>query len=382
MPNVRTPPLRISNPARWLSAIALLLVASAAPGCKKAPPSPPESRRQADRSIVLGKESESYLRVEPAGAATGTRVRPLAAKISFDERHFAKVGSPVQGRILKLSVLTGDEVKKGALLATLAAPDLAAVEAQVAETRGARLLAERTAERAKTLAASGAGSEAEAQSAETALEQAKLEERRASQALGALGGSTGAGTFEVRAPIAGSVVERPVSVGSQVSTDQEHPIAVLADLSSVWVLADVYEQDLSNIQVGDDAEVKVLSLPNRTFSGKVTDVGKVLDPLTRSARARIELRNDDRALRPGMFAQVQAKGAARGMAEVPTSAVLARRDQFFVFVKRPDGAYEQREVKLGEQHGQHVLLLGGIEPGTPVVTEGAILLDVEANEAL
>lgn len=331
---------------------------------------------------MLGKESESYLRVEPAGAATGTRVRPLAAKISFDERHFAKVGSPVQGRILKLSVLTGDEVKKGALLATLAAPDLAAVEAQVAETRGARLLAERTAERARTLAVSGAGSEAEVQSAETALEQAKLEERRASQALGALGGATGAGTFEVRAPIAGSVVERPVSVGSQVSTDQEHPIAVLADLSSVWVLADVYEQDLSNIQVGDDAEVKVLSLPNRAFAGKVTDIGKVLDPLTRSARARIELRNEDRALRPGMFAQVQAKGAAHGMAEVPTSAVLARRDQFFVFVKRPDGAYEQREVKLGEQHGQHVLLLGGIEPGTPVVTEGAILLDVEANEAL
>jgi cobalt-zinc-cadmium efflux system membrane fusion protein len=108
----------------------------------------------------------------------------------------------------------------------------------------------------------------------------------------------------------------------------------------------------------------------------------VLDPLTRAARARIELPNDDRALRPGMFAQVQAKGAAKGAAEIPTSALLARRDQFFVFVKRPDGAYEQREVKLGEQHGQHVMILSGIEPGVPVVTEGAILLDVEANEAL
>jgi cobalt-zinc-cadmium efflux system membrane fusion protein len=365
----------------WLTLGALSLGAVSA-GCKHPPPPSADSRRQADRSVVLGKESEAYLRIEPALVASKSRVRPLAARISFDERHFARVGSPVQGRVLKLSVLTGDDVKKDAVIALLAAPDVAGVQAQVAETRGARALAEHTAERMRTLAKQGAGSEAEAQAAETALEQAKLEEKRASQALNALGGALGTGTFEVRAPIAGTVVERPVSVGSQVSLDQDRPIVVVADLSRVWVLADVYEQDLPNIAVGDDAEVHVLSLPDRTFSGKVTDIGKVLDPLTRSARARIELPNDDRALRPGMFAQVQAKGAAKGAAEIPTSALLARRDQFFVFVKRPDGAYEQREVKLGEQHGQHVMILSGIEPGVPVVTEGAILLDVEANEAL
>jgi membrane fusion protein, heavy metal efflux system len=309
-------------------------------------------------------------------------MRSLTARVSFDERQVARVGSPLPGRVVKVVVSIGDDVKKGALLATLAAPDVVGFQTQVAETRGARLLAERTAERTRTLMKAGAGSEAEAQAAETALEQAKLEEKRANQAMGALGGVLGAGMFEVRSPIAGTVVERPVSVGSQVTLDQERPVAVVADLSHIWVLADVYEQDLPNVAVGDVAEVHVLSLPDRTFTGKVTDIGKVIDPLTRATRARIELTNDDRALRPGMFAQAQATGLAKGAAEIPTSAILARRDQFFVFVRRSDGAYEQREVKLGEQHGQHVMVLSGLEPGVPVVTEGAILLDVEANEAL
>ena len=83
-----------------------------------------------------------------------------------------------------------------------------------------------------------------------------------------------------------------------------------------------------------------------------------------------------------MFAHVDVHGVSKGAADVPTSAVLARRDQFFVFVKRADGAFVQREVKIGEQHGQHTVIVSGVEPGEAVVTEGAILLDAEANEAL
>lgn len=363
-------------------AVVALAVLVALAGCKRPREGPPPSRRQPDRSVVLGAESETYVRVEPARAPSIAQVRLLPAKVGFDERRYARVGSPVQGRVTKVAVGTGEVVRKGALLAVLAAPDVAGVEAQVAESRSARALAERNAERARRLEKEGAGSEAEVVAAESALELARHEESRAAHALAALGGSLGSGTFELRAPIAGTIVDKPVTVGSQVSLDQDKPVAVVADLSRVWVLADVYEHDVEAIRVGDEAEVRVLSLPDRTFSGKVTDVGQIVDPLTRASRARIELANDDRALRPGMFAQVRTKGPVRGRAEVPSSAVLARRDQFFVFVRRPDGAYEQREVQVGEQHGQHTTILGGLAPGDPVVTEGAILLDVEANEAL
>lgn len=234
----------------------------------------------------------------------------------------------------------------------------------------------------RTLAERGAGSAAEATAAETALHQAEVEERRASHALEALGGSFGDGTFDLRSPLGGVVIERSVAIGSQVSPSQERTLLAVADLSRVWIVVDVYERDLATVRVGDQAEVRVLALPDRSFSGRISHLSDVLDPMSRAAKARIELSNQDRALRPGMFAHVSVHGASRGVAEVPTSAVLARRDQFFVFVRRDDGAYVQREVQVGEQRGQHMVILSGVTPGQPVVTEGAVLLDAEANEAL
>jgi len=288
----------------------------------------------------------------------------------------------VQGRVATVSVVTGDRVKPGDILLTLSAPEIASAQAQVSQARTARLLAERSAVRAGLLVKEGAGSEAEWQQAQAAQVQAQNEEQRAVAALAAIGGAHGATGYQLRSPIAGTVVERNVSVGSEVHADQDQPLVTVADLSTVWVVADVYEQDLARIQVGDKATVKVLAFPDRAFDGTITYVGDKVDPQTRAASARVELVNADRALRIGMFASVDVRGQGIGAAEVPTSAVLARRDQFFVFLANPDGTFAEREVKPGEQHGQHTTILSGIRPGELVVTEGAILLDAEANEAL
>jgi multidrug efflux pump subunit AcrA (membrane-fusion protein) len=147
-------------------------------------------------------------------------------------------------------------------------------------------------------------------------------------------------------------------------------------------MADVYEQDLARIRVGDEARVHVPAFPDKDPVGHITYVGNTIDPITRVAVARIEIPNPDLSLRPGMFANVQVKGLSDGVVDVPHAAQLARRDQFFVFTKNPNGTFAEREVRPGEQHGQHIQILSGLAPGDPVVTEGAILLDAEANEAL
>jgi RND family efflux transporter MFP subunit len=182
--------------------------------------------------------------------------------------------------------------------------------------------------------------------------------------------------------MAGTVVERNVAVGGQVSASQEQPLLTIADLSTVWIVADVYEQDLPRVQKGDQADISVLALPDRRFVGTIDYVGSVVDLQTRTAQARIEFKNDDLALRPGMFARMDVHGKAEGVSEVPSSAILARRDQYFVFVRQKDGTYLEREVHVGDQHGQHTTILSGLVPGEDVVTEGAILLDAEAHEAL
>lgn len=346
--------------------------------------SAPTHQTRPDRAVVLRQASAEYVKVETAQTSRTGEKRSLAGEVAFDERKLAAIGPPVQGRVSRVHVVVGDQVKADQILLTIHAPDLAAARAALAEAKTARELADRNAQRARLLVEKGAGSEAERLGAEAALAQARTEESRAASALRALGagGVVASGDYLLRSPIAGTVVERNVAVGSELHTDQNDPVLKIADLSNVWVNVDVYEQDLSWIRSGDAAQVEVPAFPGRTFSGTITTVGNTVDPHTRVARARVEIANADLALRPGMFARIRVQGSALGGVEIPVSAVLARRDQFFVFIKQADGSFKQREIRPGEQHGQHLSILEGVHPGDAVVTEGAILLDAEANEAL
>lgn len=338
--------------------------------------------RNADRSVRLTGASAAYVRVEPAASATGHRSHGLIAQISFDERHVASLGAPVPGRVASVDVVTGDEVKAGAVVLRIHAPDIANAQAQVAQARTARTAAERLLARAEILVERGAGTQSEVLQAESALALSRSEERRAVSSLSALGGAAGSSDYALRSPLDGVVVERNVAVGTVVHTDRDQPLMVIANLATVWALADIFERDLACVHEGDAAVVEVEAHPGRSFEGTITRISGTLDSTTRTARARIELRNDDRALRPGMFARVAVTGASPGVAEVPSAAVLARRDEYFVFVQRGDGSYEERKVGLGEQHGMRTTILSGVAPGELVVTEGAILLGAEVNESL
>ncbi len=338
--------------------------------------------RRPGRTVVLTGPSTNYVTVEPAAPASHSSARTLVARVAFNDRQVATLGPPVQGRVANVNVVVGDHVDRGAVLLTIHAPDIAAARAQAAQSHTARALAEQNAARAASLVETGAGSQSDRLATQAALLQARSEEARATAALAALGGGRGTGDYQLVAPMSGIVVERNVSLGTEVHVDQDQPVITIADLSTVWVIADVYEQDLSRVHVGDEAVVDVVAFPGRQFQGRITYVGNTVDAQTRVSRARIELPNTDFALRPGMFANVQARGIAEGAVEVPLSAVLARRDQYFVFVRNADGSYTQREVRPGEQRGQHIAILSGLHVGDPVVTEGAILLDAEANEAL
>ncbi len=338
--------------------------------------------RRPDRSVKLSAESAAFVRTEVAPPAKGEHSRAFVARVTYDERHVARLGAPVQGRVSNINVVTGDSVKPGALLLTITAPEIATARAELSRAKTETVLAARAAERAQLLVRDGAGSEAERLHAEAALTQAKNEEKRAATAIAALGGVHGASEYRLRSPIAGVVVERNASVGSEVHAGQDQPLVTVADLSTVWVVADIYEQDFASVHEGDEVTVTVLPYPGRKFQGKIQHVGGRVDPLTRAALARVELKNADLALRPGMFARMEVRGAGTGATQVPTSAVLARRDQFFVFIAGAGRTYLQREVKLGEQFGQHTTILDGVAPGERVVTEGAILLDAEANEML
>ncbi len=360
------------------SACALVpLVLVACHGAPAPEPRPPHKLG----TVTLNQASLAYVRVEPAGRPGPTVERPLLSRVTFDERRVAVLGTPVSGRVTSVDVVTGSTVRAGDALLTIHSADIAAARSEVVQARAARMLAEQRAARARLLVQQGAGSEAERQEAETALATSRTEEQRAGAALAALGGAGGSSDYVLRAPVAGTVVERNVDVGNAVGADQGQPLMTIADLSTIWVVADLYESDLPYVQAGQAAHVKVPALSNRVYEGRVAYVGSVVDATTRTARARVELANSDGGLRPGMFCEMVVDAPERASAWVPTSALLARRDEMFLFVETSPGHFKQRQVRLGAQTGDHVALLSGVDAGERIVTRGAILLDAEANAA-
>ncbi|MBX3229430.1 MAG: efflux RND transporter periplasmic adaptor subunit [Labilithrix sp.] len=369
-------------PRRALVLLLLFFFACLGACSRRDPAEEPAHVRRSDRSVVLSDASAAWVRVERARTQAAGRTRSFAGRVAFDERRVARVGPAVGGRVSSVSFVRGDEVKKGDVLLTVYAPDVTSAQAQLTQAKTARSLAERAAARARTLVRDGAGSDAERESAESALASAVTEEARAAAALAAIGGAAGPTGYALRSPIAGRVIEKNVAVGAQVTPGGDKPLFTIGDLGTVWIVADVFEQDLAAVKEGAEATIQVLALKGRTWTGAVTQLSSVVDPGTRAVEARIELPNADGALRPGMTARVFMRGAAGAGAEVPAAALLARRDQFFVFVRHADGSFREREVQVAGQYGEHATIASGLQPGEEVVTEGAILLDAEVNEAL
>jgi cobalt-zinc-cadmium efflux system membrane fusion protein len=223
----------------WPCALAVLAALWAA--CHREPRSAGHGHPRHHGTVTLKGASLDYVRVEPAGRPSATVERPLLARVSFDERRLAVIGTPVSGRVTAVNVVTGSTVQAGQALLTIHSADVAAARSEVTQARETRMLAEPRAARARLLVQQSAGSEAERQEAETALSGAKTEERRASAALSALGGAGSASDYVLRAPATGTVVERSVEVGNAVGADQGQPLMTVADLSTVWIVADVYE---------------------------------------------------------------------------------------------------------------------------------------------
>lgn len=374
---------RYRRAVRLRIAVIISWVVLTAPSCGHSARERPTPTHEAvgDDTVRISGESRRWVRVEEAAAPGPTARRSLFAHITFDEHLVSAVGSPVSGRVMSVNVVTGARVGVGDTLATIHSVDLAAVRSQLAQARQTATLGDATAHRARELYNAGSGSLAEALNAETAASLAHLEVQRLQQSLSAIG-STGTGAdFVLRAPRAGTVVSRNVEIGNAVGADTGAALLLIADLSAVWVVVDVYEHDLEYVEVHDAAHVVIPALNDARIDSEISYVGAIVDATTRAAQARIELPNPDGRLRPGMFAEVEIESPDSAVAVVPRSSVLARRDATYVFAQTGEGTYQSRAVRVGLVDGEHVGILEGIAPGDLIVTRGAILLDAEANTA-
>jgi Cu(I)/Ag(I) efflux system membrane fusion protein len=296
------------------------------------------------------------VRTEAAAMRMLTRTVRAAGTVHFHESRQVLITPKFEGWVEKLAVPhTGDHVKRGQILAELYSFDLYRVQVEhfnLGRVSNAEL---GPLSRLRYLGI-----------AEEDIQRV-VREGRASR------------TLPLRSPINGVVTEKQAVEGMRAAPGET--LFRIVDTSVVWVIAEIYEQDLGDIATGQDAEVSVLAYPGRKFTGKVSLIYPAVNAATRTARVRIELPNNDGALRAGMFAtaQIAARPKEVQPLAVPKSAVIDTGMRRIVFVERGEGRFEPREIKTGVHAGDYVAVLEGLEAGEKVLTSANFLIDAEAN---
>jgi membrane fusion protein, heavy metal efflux system len=288
---------------------------------------------------------------------------------------------PVAGRVTAIHVKTGDRVKAGDALVTLASPDAAAARAQAAAAIAEHDAAVTENARQESMAKSGVGVESERVTAAAHLRQSEAELARAQSTAAILGGGGGS-VVVLRAPIDGTVIARHATVGG-VAQPGGDPLIEIGNPSALWVVADVFERELAQVHEGAAVDVE-LATRAQPVKGHVVSVGTALTGALRTAPVYIQL--DDAAaddVRAGMFARAAIAAPAGQSIILPAEAVLIEDGKtYLVYVKAGDDLYAPKKVRVGPSVDGRVEILEGLAPGEQVVVKGALLLDTEAEQLL
>lgn len=305
-----------------------------------------------------------------AGYENATDTLRAAARVTIDETRIAKVQAKLSGWIDQVFVdFTGKYVKQGDPLLTVYSPEALATQQEYLLAIKAQHAAHDNPLHEMRESTDGLLAAARKRLELWDISDAQIDEiGRTGQTLKNL---------TLYSPISGFVMERSAFPKQRVTPDSA--LYTVADLSTVWVMADVYEYEASKIRMNQPAALTLAYLPGRTFHGRVSYIQPGVDPATRTLKVRLEFANPGNALKPDMYGDLEFETGGGRRLVVPQSAVLNSGDRQVVFLDRGNGAYEQREVKIGAQLGDRVEILSGLKAGERIVTSGNFLLDSESR---
>ena len=334
---------------------------------------PPRIVEASDPTVVEVEHPDRFALVRAELRAVPNELH-VNGVVAPDVNRTVHVTSLAGGKLVELRARLGDNVEHGQVLLTITSQDLGAALADYRKALADQRLSERALRRAQLLFADRALAKKDLQEAENDAEKNGVDVQTAAERIRLMGGDLGqvVPLIEVRAPITGTVVEQNVAGGEAVkSLDNTATLLTIADLSHVWVLCDVYENNLGDVRVGDAAEVRLSAYPDRPLTGRVSDMSRVLDPTTRTAKVRIELDNADGILRPGMFATATfTSQGTQPHTVAPAAAVLRLQDRSWVFRTDGPNRFRRTEVQAGRVLPDGVQeIADGLVPGDTVVAD-------------
>jgi cobalt-zinc-cadmium efflux system membrane fusion protein len=335
----------------------------------EAPP-PLKVERVEDRDVFQVDHPERF-QLTQAGEHVATPQLRVTGTVTPDIARAVPVISIATGRVVQIDARLGDTVKKGQLLLKVQSADIAGAFSDYRKAVADEKLAQTQLERAKILYDKGAISLNDLQVAQDTEDKAKVDVETAAEKLRVLGNQTldrPSGIVEIHAPISGVITDQQVTNAAGVAGLGSPNPFTISDLEYVWVLCDVYENDLANIRLGERADIRLNAYPDQVFSGTIGNIGPVLDPNIRSAKIRIEVRNRG-LMRPGMFVTATFHGQKKQTrAAVPATAILHLHDRDWVYVPLEKGHFRRTEVVGGDMLPNNMQeVVSGIAPGQELV---------------
>jgi cobalt-zinc-cadmium efflux system membrane fusion protein len=336
-----------------------------------------------DLSLFTVDHPEQFPLAEATARPTTSEL-VVTGTVAPDIARNVPVVSLASGRVVDIHARLGDVVKKGQLLLTIRSDDVAGGFSDYRKAVADEVLARAQLERSNDLYQHGAIAMNDLQVAQDTEDKAKVDLETTEEHLRLLGNDPKKpmGMVNIFAPVAGVITDQEVTNAAAVQAFNTPSPFTISDLSSVWIVCDVYENDLPNVRLGDTAEITLNAYPGRTFKGRVSNIGAILDPSIRTAKVRIEVQNPG-IMRLGMFAKATFRGQTTEMhTVVPASAVLHMHDRDFVFVPAPNRKFRRLEVVSGgllpdNTNAQEIK--SWIKPGQQVVTNALVLDHVLAQ---
>ena len=335
----------------------------------EAPP-PLKVERVEDRNVFQVDHPERFELTQVTEHIAVPQLR-VTGTVNPDISRAVPVISLAVGRVVEINARLGDTVKKGQLLLKVQSADISSAFSDYQKAVADEQLVRTQLERATLLYDKGAISQNDLQIAQNAEDKAKVDVSNTAEKLRVLGSPTldrPSGLIEIHAPITGVITDQQVTNGAGVAGLSSPNPFTISDLSYVWVLCDVYENDLVNVRLGEKADIRLNAYPDQVFAGTISNIGPVLDPNIRSAKVRIEMRNPG-LMRPGMFVSATFHGREKQKrAAVPATAVLHLHDRDWVYVPVKGGQFRRTEVVGGDMlPGAMQEIVSGLTPGQQVV---------------
>lgn len=333
-------------------------------------PPPLKVERAEDRNLFQVDRPEQFPLTAAVEHVTVSQLKTTAT-VNPDISRSVPVISVAAGRVVEIKARLGDTVQKGQILLRVQSADISSAFSDYQKAVADEQLTRTQLERAQLLYKEGAISLNDLQVAQDTDAKAKVDVKATAEKLRVLGNANldqPSGIVEIRAPISGVITDQEVTNAAGVAGLGSPNPFTISDLTYIWIICDVYENDLPIVRIGDKATIRLNAYPEKSFTGIVSNIGPVLDPNLRTAKVRIEVRNPG-LMRPGMFATATFYGQeSEKYAAVPATAILHLHDRDWVYVPAGNKAFRRVEVKSGEMlKGDMQAILFGVTPGQQIV---------------